>query len=220
MLTAMKTYLARQARKPSGWFGRTVAPRVFNKENHELEQFGLELMKPQPSDHILEIGFGNGRLLSHILPLLKDGKASGIDLSPEMVALATQRNRQWIDKGMLDLVTGSVEQIPYVDSSFHQVFTANTIYFWPEPEQNLREVKRVIAENGRFLCAMRLRHQMTGRASAFQRSVVNENLDVFQHLYSEDEVQELFKRAGFRDVRIHTKTGSKEHLYIVEGRKE
>jgi capsular polysaccharide biosynthesis protein len=58
---------------------------------------------------------------------------------------------------------------------------------------------------------------MTGRASAFQRSVVNENLDVFEHLYDEEEVQELFSRAGFRDVRIHTRTGSGEHLYIVEG---
>jgi len=217
MITGMKSYLARQARKPSGWFGRTVAPRVFNKENREVEQFGLELMKPKPGDCILEIGFGNGRLLSHILPHLGDGKASGIDLSPEMVALAAKRNRQWMHKGMLDLVTGSVEQIPYGDNSFDQVFTANTIYFWPEPEHNLRKVKRVLEEGGRFLCAMRLRHQMTGRASAFQRSVVNENLDVFEHLYDEEEVQELFSRAGFRDVRIHTRTGSGEHLYIVEG---
>lgn len=47
MVPAIKNYLANQARKPSGWFGRIVSPLVFNHENSEMEDYGLRLMNPK-----------------------------------------------------------------------------------------------------------------------------------------------------------------------------
>lgn len=214
MLSSIKTYLANQARKPSGWFGRIVAPRVFNKSNGEMEDFGLELMDPQKDEHILEIGFGNGRLISEIIPKLENGKVCGIDISDEMVELASERNSNWINNGKLDLHEASVADIPYPDNYFDKIFTCNTIYFWPHPKENIREIKRVLKPEGQFLCAFRDKSLMKSKSSA-----VTENRDIFQNLYEPGGVKQLFNDAGFQQVELKTGSNGKEDFYVAIGRK-
>lgn len=214
MLSTIKTYLANQARKPSGWFGRVIAPRVFNRENREMEDYGLKLMDPDEDDRILEIGFGNGRLISEIMPHIENGKVHGIDISGEMISLASKRNRQWIEEGTLEIKKGSIGNIPYPDGYFDKIFTANTIYFWPDPKENLCNVLRALKPEGNFLCAMRTRQQMES-----MNSVVRDNRGVFQNLYRAEEVKQLFKEAGFRYVNHHMKNHESEKLHVIAGNK-
>ncbi len=214
MLSAAKNYLANQARKPTGLFGCIVAPLVFNWENKPMEQFGLKLLDPKGGDQILEIGPGNGRLISEIMPHITDGKVCGIDISEQMVDLASKRNKQWIDKGLLKIEQASIADIPYSDNHFDKVFTCNTIYFWPDPMQNLREVLRVLQPNGVFVCALRSKQQM----ESFN-SVVRENKDVFKNLYQEQDVKKLFEDAGFRDVVHHSADRKSEAIHVISGSK-
>jgi hypothetical protein len=51
--------------------------------------------------------------------------------------------------------------------------------------------------------------------SDFKNSVVRDNRQVFEHLYTNEDVQELFRKAGFRNVRLHSREGSKEMLHVV-----
>lgn len=39
-------------------------------------------------------GFGNGRLISEMIPKVIEGKVCGIDISEEMVKLASEQNSQ------------------------------------------------------------------------------------------------------------------------------
>ncbi len=217
MLTGIKAFLAKQSKKPSGWFGRHIASRVFNKENYELEQFGLELLSPQEGDNLLEIGFGNGRLINQIASEFQKGKVHGIDIAEDMVDLARKKNKKWVDNGQVALSQASVAQIPYPDASFGKIFTANTIYFWPEPENNLREVKRVLKPSGLFVCALRLKEQMVDLDSDFKSAVVQDNPHVFEHLYDGEEVKQLFKKAGFEQVTWQTQPGEKATLNAITG---
>ncbi len=212
MLGTIKQFLARQARQPTGWFGRVVATRVFEKTNRDLRQFGLQIMDPRQDDRILEIGFGGGLFISDLMSRVDEGRVSGIDISRDMVNVASRRNRKWTERGNLDLQQASVDQIPYEDESFNVAYTANTIYFWPNPEKSLREIKRVLVEGGRFLCAMRLKDQMLN-----MNSVVRDNTDVFAHLYSEEEVTRFFEQIGFHDVKVHHDYEQEEPAHIVEG---
>jgi ubiquinone/menaquinone biosynthesis C-methylase UbiE len=200
MLASVKSYLANQARKPTGWFGRVVAPIVFNRENKPMEQFGLKLLDPQKDDRILEIGPGNGRLISEIMPTIEEGKVYGIDISEQMVELTSKRNKKWIDKGLLETRKASISDIPYPNNHFDKVFTCNTIYFWPDPVKDLNEVFRVLKPNGVFLCALRTKRQMESI-----NSVVRDNKDVFQNLYQDKDVKQLFKKARFVDINHHKK---------------
>lgn len=212
MLGTVKQFLAKQARQPTGWFGRVIATRVFDKTNRDLRQFGLQIMEPRQGDRILEIGFGGGRFISALMTRVGEGTVCGIDISRDMVNVASRRNRKWIERGNLELQQASVQHIPYEDGFFDVAYTANTIYFWPNPEQNLREVKRVLAEGGRFLCAMRLKHQMLS-----MNSVIRENTEIFEHLYTEEEVTRFFEQVGFNNVKVHHDYEQEESAHIVEG---
>lgn len=214
MFSSITSYLANQARKPSGWFGRIVAPRVFNRENSDMEDFGLELMNPNQNDQILEIGFGNGRLISEIIRELKGGKVCGIDISDEMVELAYKKNAQWTKNGVLEIRKASIADIPYPDNYFNKIFTCNTIYFWPNPEVNIKEVRRVLKPEGRFFCAFRDKSQMKSKSSA-----VTDNRDVFQNLYDPKEAKQLLRDAEFQQVELKTGSNGSEGFHVVIGRK-
>lgn len=214
MLTTVKTYLANQARKPSGWFGRIVAPRVFDKTNGPMEQFGLKMMNPNPNDRILEIGFGQGRLISAMASRIDSGKIYGIDISDEMVKVAGKRNMKWIKNDKVEIRKASIEEIPYPDNYFDNVFTCNTIYFWPEPTENISQVRRVLKPNGEFHCVFRDKALMESKSSA-----VTENRDIFQNLYRPQEVKKLYQQAGFREVVHHRENHNSEDLHLVFGTK-
>lgn len=210
MLSSIRNYLANQARKPTGWFGRTVATRVFDHENKQMQQFALQVMDPKDDDRILEVGFGSGYFISELITQIKDGKMCGIDISRDMVVVASKQNRQWIRKGKLELKQASIEKIPYPDNHFDKVFTANTIYFWPDPENNIKEVKRVLKPGGEFYCAMRMKNQMEAKGS-----VVRDNKDIFQNLYTKEKLKRLFETAGFHDFEIHINSEENETVHIV-----
>ena len=214
MLSSVMNYLAHQARKPTGWFGRLAAPLVFSHENSKVENFGLELIDPQPGDHILEIGFGHGRLLSKLAKHTTEGKVCGIDISRQMVSAAASRNREWIENGKVELQKASIADIPYPDNRFEKVFTCNTIYFWPDPSNDLREVKRVLNAGGRFLCAFRDRELMRSKGSA-----VTDNRDVFQNLYHAGEVEHLFESAGFQNISHYKAERNSETIHAISGNK-
>lgn len=214
MISSIKNYLANQARRPTGLFGRIIAPIVFNRENKQMEQFGLELLDPQKDDQILEIGPGNGRLISEIMPKIQSGKVCAIDISKQMVNLAYKRNKQWIDEDMLEIRKASISDIPYPGKYFDKVFTCNTIYFWPEPTKDLQEVLRVLKPGGEFICALRSKQQM----ESFN-SVVRENKDVFQNLYQEKDVIQLFREAGYQQVVHHKESRNSEIIHVISGSK-
>lgn len=213
MLQSIKTYFANQAREPTGWFGRWIAPRVFNRENRQMERQGLQIMNPDNGDHILEIGFGNGRLLSEIISETDAGKVYGIDISEEMVQLAGRRNHRWIEQGRLELKQASVEEIPYPDDHFDKIFTANTTYFWPDPQQNIHEVKRVLKPGGFFVCVLRPKHQMESI------SVIRDTTGIFQNLYEENEIRSLFRQAGFKHTQLQSHADDSDQFMIVSAGK-
>lgn len=214
MISSIMNYLANQARKPSGWFGRLVAPLVFNHENKHMEDFGLELMEPQKDDNILEIGFGHGRLISEMLPQVADGKVCGIDLSEEMVDLAIKRNKKRVSNGKLEIKHASIANIPYPANHFDKVFTCNTIYFWPEPLENIQEVNRVLDSKGKFYCMFRDKQLMESKGSA-----VTDNREVFQNLYHPEEVTELFEEGGLKNIIHKNRNSNSEEIHVVIGNK-
>ena len=217
MLTPVKEFLAKQARMPYGWFGRLVAPRVFNKENKAMEAFAYELVKPEKADTLLEIGFGNGRLISEIMSLIDEGKVYGVELSEAMLDRARAKNKQWLEHGKLELKQGSVTELPYPDATFDKVFTVNTIYFWPDPENNLKEIKRVLKPGGYFICVMRLKDQMTALNGPFKNSIVTNNRAIFENLFDGGAAKALFESAGFQEVRVQSKPTQEGSLNAVTG---
>lgn len=209
----LKSFLASQAYKPSGWFGKKVTSRLLNKANNDIETFGLELMALQPDTAILEIGFGNGRLIENMGKVIDHGRIAGIEISPEMIALAQQRNATLLAEGKLSLHEASVAQIPFDDNSFDKVFTANTIYFWPDTKENIKEVLRVLKPGGTFYCAIRAEEEM------IKVGFVKHNRQIFKNLYSQDSIKTFMVNSGFCEVDARLKVSKPYNCLIAMGSK-
>lgn len=205
----LKSFLAKQARKPSGLFGRIFAGKLLNKANASLEDMGLKLMDAEPDSAILEIGFGNGRLISKMGEILTDGKITGIDISKVMVNQAERKNIQLVNSGKLELIEASVEEIPAGNENFDKIFTANTIYFWPNPEENIKEVKRTLKPGGKFYCALRLKDEM------MNNKMIGSNRGIFKNLFSKNDIKTFLKRSGFKDVTVHTGEDKQTNVIAV-----
>jgi SAM-dependent methyltransferase len=179
--------LAAQLRKPEGELGSRVAGGM-NISNVFVTEMTYGLMDLKPSDTILEIGFGNGKFL----PMLTERVhlVVGIDFSEDMVREAAENNVTAIATGRLELQQASISSIPFPDSTFDKVCTINTLYFWPDPLNDLAEVKRVMKPGGSLYLGIRTKEtlgQMTFTAYGFK-------------LYEFDELRKLLESAGFTNV--------------------
>lgn len=103
---------------------------------------------------VVELGCGTGRFAAGLLDrhLPEDAGYVGIDLSPRMVALASERLRQWHDRARVSLVEGDAP-VPATDGAADR-FVANYVFDLLGPEQTratLTEARRVLAPDG-LLC--------------------------------------------------------------------
>ena len=146
--------IARQLRKPRGLLARKTG-NAMNKSNEILYDLTIQTMQPADGESILEIGFGNGKLFWKIFSAANNLRISGLDYSRDMVAEATNYNRQHVESGHLDLRLGSSDNMPFADSSFDKVFCINVVYFWDKPADHLKEIHRVLKPGGRFLATIR-----------------------------------------------------------------
>ena len=91
-------------------------------------------------DRLLEIGFGSGYFIkdhaSHA------ARIAGIDLSPDMVNLASSVNRELVQTGKAEFRVGDAASLPYGDGEFTAVVGIETFFFWEKPVESLREIYR------------------------------------------------------------------------------
>src|SRR5262249_38416365 len=66
-----------------------------------------------------------------------------------MLEQAQARNATAIRRGRVDIRHGSVERLPFDDSSFDKALAINSMQVWPDAMTGLREVRRVLRPGGR-----------------------------------------------------------------------
>ena len=187
--------LAQQGRQPSGILGHIVA-RIMARETHPANLIALEHLALQPDDRLLEVGSGHGRTLAVAAQRLTKGHLVGIDPSPVMMQIARRANARAIRRGMMELVLGSSDQLPFEAQRFSKVLSVHTIYFWPNPQRDLAEIYRVMKVEGQIVIGF--------RPSEDQAFVENFPASVY-NVRSISEVERLVNAAGFSDVKTMTK---------------
>lgn len=141
--------IAEQFGKPSGFLGNIAGFIMANRSsNIERISWGISLLNIQPSDHVLEIGFGPGVAIEEMCDLVADGTIYGIDHSELMVTKASDRNKIAISSGKVKLILASVSELPSFDHSIDKVIDVNTFQFWNDPVKSLREIKRIMKPHG------------------------------------------------------------------------
>jgi SAM-dependent methyltransferase len=148
--TKWSSFVDRQHRYPSGLVGRVIGERMLRQHAPETE-WSVELLRLQPADRVLEIGFGAGRGLALTLQRTLEGHVTGMDLSATMIRAASRRNRGALAGRRLTLLRGDITRLPFDKGSFDKIFTIHTFYFWPEPGEICRRLVGLLARGGRLV---------------------------------------------------------------------
>jgi SAM-dependent methyltransferase len=133
--------------KPEGEAGRAVG-EMLNRVNAGITAAVYRSLRLQRGERVLEIGFGNGRLLPALLSCADELAYAGVDIAKTMVNEASTFNAEPVAAGRASFRLGSAEALPFADESFDKVFAVNVIYFWPEPVRALGEMRRVLRPGG------------------------------------------------------------------------
>ena len=112
---------------------------------------------------VLELATGTGLIAKHIVNAAALIEAT--DASAEMIAEATRDNRS----PKLHFSVQDMFRLPYADESFDAVIVSNALHIVPQPEKALREIRRVLKDDG-VLIAPTFTHagnSFSGKVRAF-----------------------------------------------------
>jgi len=108
------------------------------------------LARLNPGDTVLDLGSGGGiDVLLSARRVGPTGKAYGLDMTEEMLALANENKRK---AGLenVEFLKGEIENIPLPDNSVDEVISNCVINLSSDKDRVLREAIRVLKPGGRF----------------------------------------------------------------------
>ena len=181
---------------PQGRMGRAML-KFMNLCHAPLTNWGLKLVKIQDGWTMLDIGCGGGATLQRLLKRSKDAQVYGIDISEESVTKAMKVNADVLDEQVF-VTQGSAEKLPYEDGMFDLVTAVETVYFWPNLPDCLKEVYRVLKQGGKFAIMV----EVVDGDSMWTNVVEG------MTTYSPEELKKLLDDAGFTQTEIHRKKPS------------
>lgn len=188
----------RVARRPSGDMARAT---YGSEDVHDFARRAIfEALNLGSNDHLLEVGCGGGLLLRDAM--VTGASATGIDHSEDMVALAGERAPE------SDVTWATAERLPFPDSAFTAVAMSIVFCFLENPVSVLRECRRVLAPDGQ-IAIYTSSPELRGTPAA------PEPIASRGHFYSDDELVELGRRAGFEQVHVVNDNGGQ----LLTGRK-
>ena len=126
-----------QCQKPTGWLGRFVLWRM-NASHSKLTDWGLAHISVETHDTVLDVGCGGGKTISKLAGAASQGKVYGVDFSAESVTASKRTNAQAIGLGRVEIVHGSVSQLPFLDEMFDLVTAVETHIWWPDLPADIR----------------------------------------------------------------------------------
>ena len=140
-----------QFRQPRGFTGWLVGwEMALRSSNRQRNVWAVGLLGVEPTDHVLEIGFGPGIAIRALSRRATHGLVCGVDHSAVMVRQATRRNAAAVRAGRVDLRLASVEQLPTFAEPFDKVLAVNTMAMWREPDAGLQALHRLMRPGGRI----------------------------------------------------------------------
>ncbi len=193
--------VAAQLAKPEGEAGIRTAAHM-NVSNGDMTCHAIDLLACRPDARVLEIGPANGNFAAYVLSKGPSIWYAGVDRSETMVKEARKINQHHISAGRVCFEWTDGLTFPFLDHSFDNVLTVNTLYFWENPSIQLAEIRRVLKPGGTCCLAFASRafmEQLPFTAYGFT-------------LYTPKEAQELMLTNGFTvvdtTVRKHRTTGA------------
>ena len=137
-------------------YERHFVPAIADPASVEL----LAVANLQLGDRVLDVGCGTGLIARRAAEIVgATGSVAGIDVSPEMIAVAAARSEA--GGTSVDWRSGDATALPFPDGSFDVVLCQMTLMFIEDRLRAVQEMHRVLSEGGRVLISTPGRIQPT-----------------------------------------------------------
>jgi arsenite methyltransferase len=152
-----------------------------------------------PGEVVLDLGSGGGiDVLLSARRVGPSGKAYGLDMTDEMLALARE-NQQKAGIGNAEFLRGDIESIPLPNDSVDVIISNCVINLSGDKGQVLREAFRVLRPGGRFAVADVV---VRGELPPHIRRSMELWVGCIAGALSEDEYGRLLQAAGFAEIGV------------------
>ena len=161
--------------------------------SNQVDKYIIDFVKDGDFKNILDVSCGTGRTIYKMVDEFGSISFKGIDISNKSIEFAKSR-------GIFNasFFVGEVDHLPFKDSEFSLVYNINSFHHYPNPEEALSEMYRVLGEGGKlFLADVFLINPF--------RSLVNWYLP-YGHkgdykIHSKKELIAMAEEAGFKFVK-------------------
>jgi ubiquinone/menaquinone biosynthesis C-methylase UbiE len=161
----------------------------------------------EPGERVLDVACGTGIVARHAAARAgARGKVVGLDLNPDMLRVAARMTAG--STPSIEWREGNAAELPFPDGAFDVAFCEQAFQFFSDPVTVLREIRRVLAPDGRLALSVcrpiahspayiamgnALDRYVSPTAGAIMRSPFS--------IWSVNELRDLFGAAGF-DARV------------------
>lgn len=173
---------------PKG-FGGKIAGYLMSNDTKKSE-WTISLLKPNKKDRVLEVGVGPGIAVKLLSEKITEGYIAGIDISELMLRTASKRNKEAIAKGLVDLRFANVSTLPPYEEKFDKILAVNTIMFWKNPVDALKNLRNVTRQGGKI-------------AITVQPRMKDANYETVKEFGN--RIDGYLKEAGYSEIQIHIK---------------
>jgi ubiquinone/menaquinone biosynthesis C-methylase UbiE len=170
-----------------------------NASHSKLTDWGLAHASIEEHDTILDVGCGGGKTISKLAGAASRGKIYGVDFSGASVTASRRTNAQAIRLGRVEILHGSVSHLPLADEMFDLVTAVETHFWWPDLQEDMREIFRVLKPGGQLTIIAEVYKGATTGASRLAEKYADR---IGMRLLSAEEHRQLFANVGYAQVRV------------------
>jgi ubiquinone/menaquinone biosynthesis C-methylase UbiE len=180
--------------------------RALHAADKDVEAAIVRHIAAHPMDSLLDAGTGTGSMLELLAPHVK--RAVGVDVSPEMLAIARDRlARAHVNHAQVRL--GDTYRLPFPNgnalSGFDAVLFHQVLHYLDDPQAAVVEAARVMRAGGRLLIADFAPHELEFLRSDFAHRRLG---------FSDREVQGWFAAARLKPLASEAIAAGKDKLTV------
>lgn len=181
--------IAQQLRCPKGDAGKEMAEKMYLTNTDMLVQ-SLRFLDIIDGSRVLEIGHGNCKHLSMILSQANNVKYCGLEISILMNQEAKRINENYLKTQQAEYILYDGKNLPFIANSFDRIVTVNTLYFFENPIDILKQIYKALKNKGIFILT-------------FQKKEFIQNLSFTKYdfnIYTIEQVREMLTKIGFKTL--------------------
>ncbi len=162
-----------------------------------------------PSGKFLEVGCGTGRIAAGVAAHTKNIEVKGVDISETMLAVAKNIAEEARVGHKVSFEIADAKKLPFDDNTFDSVFCHNMLHHIPDPLPVLKEMSRVVKEDGAFLVRDLVRKPYLKAGMhvwffglTYNRLMKKEYMDSILASFSAKEFKDFWKEIDLRGLKL------------------